>query len=325
MFVADDRKTANPEGLSSDTPASNALASTTPGLGPPSRAQAAIETLLSEPLAPGLYLVATPIGNLGDITLRALSVLARADIIYCEDTRHSAKLLHHYAIATRMRPFHDHNEEREIERAVGELKAGRRIAIISDAGTPLVSDPGFKLVRAAAAEDIPIFAVPGASALLSALTASGLPTDAFFFAGFLPPKQATRSARLVELSTIPGSLVFYEAPHRVAETISDMARLLGGRQAVVARELTKLHEDIVRGSLTELVEVIPVEGLKGEVVIVVGPAQAQEVSDEALAARLVDALEVMSLKDAAKAIADEFGVPKARVYGLGIKAKEARR
>lgn len=294
----------------------------TPTLGPAVRAQGVIAGLLSEPLAAGLYLVATPIGNLGDITLRALSVLARADIIYCEDTRHSAKLLQHYGIATRTRPFHDHNEERESARVIDELKADRRIAIISDAGTPLLSDPGFKLVRAAAAEDIPVVAIPGASALLPALTTSGLPTDAFFFAGFLPPKQAARRARLAELSAIPGSLVFYEAPHRVAETIPDMARLLGSRDAVIARELTKLHEDVRRGTLAELAEATPMEGLKGEVVIVVGPEQAQAVSDETLTARLAGALEVMSLKDAAKALADEFGVPKARVYGLGIKAKD---
>lgn len=297
----------------------------TANAGPSSRAQAVVAGLLSEPLAPGLYLVATPIGNLGDITLRALSVLARADVIYCEDTRHSAKLLHHYAITTRTRPFHDHNEERETERVIAELKSEKRIAIVSDAGTPLLSDPGFKLVRAAAAEGIPVVAIPGASALLSALTTSGLPTDAFFFAGFLPPKQAARRTRLTDLSQIPGSLVFYEAPHRVAETISDMARLLGSRQAVVARELTKLHEDSVRGTLADLAQSTPMDGLKGEVVIVVGPEQAQGVSDETLSSRLAGALEVMSLKDAAKALADEFGVPKARVYGLGLKAKDARR
>ena len=180
-------------------------------------------------------------------------------------------------------------------------------------------------MRAAAAEGVPVFAIPGASALLSALTTSGLPTDAFFFAGFLPPKQAARQTRLTELAQIPGSIVFYEAPHRVAETISDMARLLGTRQAVVARELTKLHEEIVRGSLAELAETTPVDGLKGEVVIVVGPEHVQAVSDEILSARLADALEIMSLKDAAKALADEFRVPKARVYGLGIKTKDAGR
>ena len=185
-----------------DDQSSDFPSSTKPLLGAASRAQAVIAGLLTEPLAPGLYLVATPIGNLGDITLRALSVLTRVDVIYCEDTRHSAKLLHHYAIATRTRPFHDHNEEREAERVIAELNSGKRIAIISDAGTPLLSDPGFKLVRAAAAEGVPVFAIPGASALLSALTTSGLPTDAFFFAGFLPPKQAARQTRLAELAQI---------------------------------------------------------------------------------------------------------------------------
>ena len=300
-------------------------ASAVPAVGPAERAQAVLAGLLAEPLAPALYLVATPIGNLSDISLRALSILARADVIYCEDTRHSAKLLQHYAISTRTRPFHEHNEERESDRVIAELKSDKRVAIISDAGTPLLSDPGFKLVRAAAAEGIPVISVPGASALLSALTASGLPTDSFFFAGFLPAKQAARRAQLAELSQIPGSLIFYEAPHRVAETIADMADLLRGRQAVVARELTKLHEDIRRGSLIDLVDITAGDGLKGEVVIVIGPEQAQAVSDETLAARLAGALEVMSLKDAAKALADEFGVPKARVYGLGIKAKDARR
>ncbi|MBS0234447.1 MAG: 16S rRNA (cytidine(1402)-2'-O)-methyltransferase [Proteobacteria bacterium] len=300
-------------------------ASAVPAIGPAERAQAVLAGLLAEPLAPALYLVATPIGNLSDISLRALSILARADVIYCEDTRHSAKLLQHYAIAARTRPFHEHNEERESDRVIAELKSNKRVAIISDAGTPLLSDPGFKLVRAAAAEGIPVISVPGASALLAALTASGLPTDSFFFAGFLPAKQAARRAQLAELSQIPGSLIFYEAPHRIAETIADMADLLRGRQAVVARELTKLHEDIHRGSLTDLVDITAGDGLKGEVVIVIGPEQAQAVSDEALAARLAGALEVMSLKDAAKALADEFGVPKARVYGLGIKAKDARR
>ena len=293
---------------------------TVPVSRPGARAQEAIARLLSEPLEAGLYLVSTPIGNLGDITLRALGVLARADIIYCEDTRHSAKLLQHYSITARTRPFHDHNEDREIERAIGDLESGKRIAIISDAGTPLLSDPGFKLVRTAAAAGVPVVPVPGASALLAALTASGLPTDAFFFAGFLPPKRASRRARLAELSPIPGSLVFYEAPHRVAETLSDMAGLLGERQAVVARELTKLHEEIARGSLAELAETAT-EDMKGEVVIVVGPLQTQVISDEMLGNRLAAALEVMSLKDAARALADEFGVPKARVYGLGIKSK----
>jgi 16S rRNA (cytidine1402-2'-O)-methyltransferase len=281
-----------------------------------------LEDLLADPLPPGLYLVATPIGNLADITLRALSVLARADVIYCEDTRHSAKLLQHYAITAKTRPFHEHNEDREIDRAIRDLEAGKRIAVISDAGTPLLSDPGFRLVRAAAAAGIAIVPVPGPSAALTALTASGLPTDAFFFAGFLPPKQAARRARLAELSQIPGSLVIFEAPHRVAEALADMTDVLGNRAAVIARELTKLHEEIARGDLSTLAEATAGETLKGEIVLVVGPGQVQPISDEKIIARLAEALNVMSLKDAAKALADELGVPKARIYGLGIKAKD---
>ncbi|RUP00137.1 MAG: 16S rRNA (cytidine(1402)-2'-O)-methyltransferase [Hyphomicrobium sp.] len=310
--------------MADDGPSSSGDSRAPASHGIAARAQATLSALLEEPLSPGLYLVATPIGNLGDISLRALSVLARADVIYCEDTRHSAKLLQHYSISARTRPFHDHNEEREGERALAELKSDRRIAIISDAGTPLLSDPGFKLVRAAAAEGIPVFAIPGASALLSGLTISGLPTDAFFFAGFLPAKQAARRSRLAELSQIPGSLVFYEAPHRLGEAISDMAGQLGVRQAVVARELTKLHEEVLRGSLGELAEATAGDGLKGEVVIVIGPEQAAPVSDDVIEKRLSVAMEGMSLKDAAKALADELGVPKSRVYGLGLKARGGR-
>jgi 16S rRNA (cytidine1402-2'-O)-methyltransferase len=272
-------------------------------------------------LAPGLYLVATPIGNLADITIRAITVLARSDVIYCEDTRRSAKLLRYYGITARTRPLHEHNEDREIGRALARLEDGKRIAIIADAGTPLLSDPGFKLVRAAAAAGIGVFAIPGPSAALAALTASGLPTDAFFFAGFLPPKPAARRVRLTALSQIPGSIVFFEPPHRVGEALADMADILGDRSAVLARELTKMHEDILRGSLSALAETTAGRAVKGEVVIVVGPEQVRSVSDDVLSARLLEALELMSLKNAATALADEFGVPKARIYALGLKAK----
>jgi 16S rRNA (cytidine1402-2'-O)-methyltransferase len=286
------------------------------------RAEEALDDLLAAPLAPGLYLVATPIGNLADITLRALSVLARADVIYCEDTRHSAKLLNHYCITAKMQPFHEHNEDRAIERALGDVEAGKRIAVISDAGTPLLSDPGFRLVRTAAERGIPVISIPGPSAALTALTTSGLPTDAFFFAGFLPPKQAARRTRLGELSQIPGSLVIFEAPHRVGEALADMADVLGNRAAVIARELTKLHEDVARGTLRTLAEASADQALKGEIVIVVGAAEPRDVSDEAIDARLAEVLDVMSLKDAAKAIAGELGVSKARVYALGIRVKD---
>jgi len=309
MLVAEERRSFHPQG---EDPVARR---------PADCAGSVISNLLSEPLAPGLYLVATPIGNLADVTLRAIAVLARADVIYCEDTRHSAKLLRHYAIAGRMRPFHEHNEDREIGQALAELEDGKRIAIISDAGTPLLSDPGFKLVRAAAAAGVGVFSIPGPSAALAALTASGLPTDSFFFAGFLPSKPTARRSRLGELSQIPGSVVFFEAPHRVRETLADMADVLGDRSAVLARELTKMHEDILRGSLNALAEATAGQAVKGEVVIVVGPEQVRSVSDDVLSARLLAALELMSLKDAAKALADEFGVPKARIYALGLKAK----
>jgi 16S rRNA (cytidine1402-2'-O)-methyltransferase len=282
----------------------------------------AVSDLVAEPLPPGLYLVATPIGNLGDVTLRALSVLSRADVIFCEDTRHSARLLQHYAITARTRPFHEHNEDREIERAVGELEDGKRIAVISDAGTPLLSDPGFRLVRAVAARGMPVVTIPGPSAMLTALSSSGLPTDSFFFAGFLPPKQAARRAQLAELTQIPGSLVIFEAPHRVAEALADMAAVLGDRPAVIARELTKLHEEIVRGTLRTLAELTAGQTLKGEIVLVVGARQTAAISDEAIDARLAQALDTLSLKEAAKALADELGVPKARIYALGLKAKD---
>jgi len=286
------------------------------------RAKEALEDLAADPLASGIYLVATPIGNLADITLRALTILSRADIVYCEDTRHSAKLLQHYSIAAKTLPLHEHNEDREIERVLSEAGNGKRIAIISDAGTPLLSDPGFRLVRTAATRGIPVMSIPGPSAVLTALTTSGLPTDAFFFAGFLPPKQAARRTRLAEIAPIPGSLVIFEAPHRVAEALADMADVLGNRAAVLARELTKLHETIARGTLQELAEDYAGAPLKGEIVIVVGPAEPQLVSDDTINQRLDEALGEMSLKDAAKAIAGELGVSKSRVYALGVKAKD---
>lgn len=277
--------------------------------------------LASEPLAPGLYLVATPIGNLADITLRALAVLGAADIIYCEDTRHSARLLQHYSIRAETRPLHDHNEEGETPRVLDALCAGKAVAVISDAGTPLISDPGFKLVRAAVAAGHAVVAVPGPSSVITAMASSGLATDAFFFSGFLPAKSQARRTRLSELKVIPGSLVMFEAPQRLAESLADMAELLGARSAAVARELTKLHEEIARGTLAELAAAFQSRDVKGEIVIVAGPPVAAQASDEDIALALNSALASMSLKDAAKAVADALGVPKSRVYDLGLKLK----
>lgn len=281
-----------------------------------------LERLTQEPLAPGLYLVATPIGNLGDVTLRALTVLLRADLVYCEDTRHSAKLLQHYSIRAVTRPFHDHNEDGELSRVLAELNTGKRVALISDAGTPLISDPGFKLVRACRDAGHHVFSVPGASSLLCALSASGLPTDAFFFAGFLPPKTAARRSRLTEIKDFRATMIFFEAPQRVADSLNDMADVLGSRDGVVARELTKLHEEYARGPLRDLAKAIAARDLKGEVVIVVGPAAAAVVTDEEISEKLSLALKSMTMKDAAKAVSDALNVSKARVYGLGLKFKD---
>jgi 16S rRNA (cytidine1402-2'-O)-methyltransferase len=285
------------------------------------RLSAEIGRLAAQPLKPGLYLVATPIGNLGDVTLRALSVLARADIVYCEDTRHSRTLFSHFGIGATLRPYHEHSSDERRERVLAELEEGKIVALISDAGTPLVSDPGFKLVREAVAAGHPVVAIPGASAVLSALSVAALPTDAFFFAGFLPPKEAARRSRIAELAAVPGSLVFYEAPSRTGATLADLAAVLGPRPAAVARELTKLHEEVQRAPLDALAESFARQEPKGEIVILVGPPVAGEVSDGAIEERLGEALAGMSVRDAAKTVAELLGVPKARVYDLALKMK----
>jgi 16S rRNA (cytidine1402-2'-O)-methyltransferase len=277
--------------------------------------------LLGEPLAPGLYVVATPIGNLADITLRALSVLARADIVYCEDTRHSVKLFQHFGISAVTRPLHDHNEADEEARLQALLAEGKRVAIISDAGTPLISDPGFRVVRAASAAGLPVFSIPGPSAAIAALACSGIATDTFCFAGFLPPKTAARRARLEVLRAYQSSLVFYEAPQRVGEALADMADVLGNRDAVVARELTKLHEERAVGRLATLAQDFLSRDVKGEIAIVVGPPIEQQATDQEIETRLEVALAEMSLKDAAKAVADALSVPKQRVYAIGLRLK----
>jgi 16S rRNA (cytidine1402-2'-O)-methyltransferase len=277
---------------------------------------------LDAELAPGLYVVSTPIGNLGDISLRAIAVLARADAVLCEDTRHSRTLLSHFGIGTPARPYHEHNAAKERPRVLADLTAGQRIALISDAGTPLVSDPGWKLVREAIDAGHRVEALPGASATLAALAVAGLPTDAFLFAGFLPPKSVGRRARIAELSAVPATLVFFEAPSRVAEAVADLAAVLGPRPAALARELTKLHEEVRRAPLDQLAAELDGVATKGEVVILVGPPQEAAVTDDAISARLVRALEEMSLRDAAKAVADALGVPKSRVYDLGLRTRK---
>lgn len=277
---------------------------------------------LEQPLGPGLYLVATPIGNLTDFTLRAISVLARVDVVYCEDTRHSRQLLAQYGISRSLRPYHEHNEERELPRILGELTDGHSVALISDAGTPLISDPGFKLVREAASAGHRVVSIPGPSAVIAALSCSGLPTDRFLFAGFLPAKQSARRTRLAELANVPATLVFFEAPSRLADALVDMAEVLGTeREAVVARELTKLHEEVRRAPLGSLAESASEIERRGELVVLVGPPQPTDVADDEILARLEESLAHGSVRDASREVAQALGVPRARVYDLAVRIK----
>ena len=218
-----------------------------------------------------LYVIATPIGNLEDITLRALRLLGEVDLIACEDTRHTRKLLTHYQIATPTVSYHEHNERARAVELVARLKSGSSVALVSDAGTPLVSDPGYALVREAIAQGVPVVPVPGASALVAALAASGLVTDDFYFAGFLPPKSTQRRARLAALAGVSATLIFYEAPHRIKAALADARQALGNRRCVVARELTKLHEEFLRGPLDEVIETLQEGDVRGELVLLVGP------------------------------------------------------
>lgn len=293
---------------------------------PAARAATEIARLCEARLEPGLYLVATPIGNLADISLRAIAVLARADVIYCEDTRHSRTLLAHYSIAARLEAYHEHNGARERPRILARLATGARVALISDAGTPLVSDPGYKLVREAVEAGHRVESLPGASAVMAGLTISGLPTDAFLFAGFLPPKSAARRARALELATVPATLVLFEAPSRVADSLADLADVLGDRPAAVARELTKRFEDVRRGTLTGLAAAFAKDAaaglaVKGEIVILVAPPVARVVDDAEIVAALSQALDTMRLRDAAKSVAEALGVAKSRAYDLGLGLK----
>src|SRR3954451_3353197 len=267
-------------------------------------------------LAPGLHLVATPIGNLGDITLRALWVLRNADRILCEDTRVTARLLAHFGIDKKLDAYHDHNAERVRPAVLDALRRGEKLALVSDAGTPLVSDPGFKLVRAALAEDLPVTAAPGPSAALTALILSGLPPDRFLFAGFLPPRSAARRRALAQWAALDATLIFFEGPSRLPSALADMDESLGGRDAAVARELTKLYEEIRRGPLDALARHYRDSGPpRGEVVIVVGPPNAAPVATEAeVEQRLRALLDEHSLRDAVALLADETGIARRTLY-----------
>ena len=276
-------------------------------------------------LAPGLHIVATPIGNLADITLRALWVLRHVDRILCEDTRVTAKLLARFGIEKRLDPYHDHNADRARPAILESLRRGETLALVSDAGTPLVSDPGYKLVRAAVAEGLPVTAAPGPSATLAALALSGLPPDTFLFAGFLPPRSAARRRALETWQALNVTLIFFEGSSRLADALTDMAEILGDRPAAVARELTKQHEEVRRARLRELADHYHNTGPpRGEVAIVVGPAESPvSTSDADLDERLRGLLRRLSLRDAVSELARETGISRRRLYERALALQGA--
>ena len=277
-------------------------------------------------LAGGLHLVATPIGNLRDITVRALEVLAAADVIACEDTRVTRKLVDHYAIATPLTPYHDHNAAEARPRLLARLAEGAAVALVSDAGTPLVSDPGYKLVRAAREQGASVTAAPGASAVLAALMVSALPTDRFFFEGFLSAKEAARRARIAELNRIPATLVLFETGPRLAAALADLADGLGPREAAICRELTKLYEEVRRGDLPTLArETAMAPEPRGEIVIVIAPPAAQgELDADDLDALLRQALARVSVKEAVAEVAAVTGQSRRAIYQRALELSRER-
>jgi len=275
-----------------------------------------------------LFIVATPIGNLEDITLRALRILKEADLIACEDTRHTRKLLSHHQISRPTISYHEHNEHERTSELIARVEAGANVALVSDAGTPLVSDPGLRVVQEAIGRGIPVVPIPGASALIAAIAASGLPTDQFTFAGFLPSKRTARRARLAELGALPMTIVFYEAPHRIKQTLADARELLGERQVVIARELTKIHEEFVRGDLKEIE--LP-EATRGEIVLLFGPRAATPAGEQqANRSMIEDVEELMRVervdkKTALKRVARARGIGKSEAYRQMLNERDGER
>jgi 16S rRNA (cytidine1402-2'-O)-methyltransferase len=275
---------------------------------------------------PALYLVATPIGNLEDITLRAVRVLKEVDVIACEDTRQTQKLLNHYAIPTRTTSYHEHNEMTKSAELVKEMQEGASVALVTDAGMPGISDPGYRLITLAIRHHVPVVPVPGASAFLAALVASGLPTDSFRFSGFLPAKRGERRTVLETVKNSPRTQVFYEAPHRIVETLEDVAEVLGGaRHVVVAREVTKIHEEFLRGRASEVLETLKArEAVKGEITLLIGKGEGGDarVAADASSARVsirqrvqqIMAEEKVDEKAALKKVAKERGMSKSEAY-----------
>ena len=277
--------------------------------------------------APGLHLVATPIGNLGDVTVRALETLAGVDIIACEDTRITRRLIERYAISAQLKPYHEHNAEAARPQILERLGQGASIALVSDAGTPLISDPGFKLVREVCAARFAVFALPGPSSVLAALSVAALPTDRFFFEGFLPAKETARKTRLAELARIDATLVVFESGNRVQGSLRDLAALMGQREAAICRELTKLHEEIKRAPLSDLAREADSLETRGEFVLVIGPPAAESLAmpQDALDELLRGQLAHHSVKDAVAHAVEVSGRPRREIYARALElAKEAR-
>ncbi len=277
----------------------------------------------AEALTPGLYIVATPIGNLGDMTIRALATLAAADSILCEDTRTSAKLMQRYTIRNRLEAYHEHNAQKVRPAILARLKDGAALALISDAGMPLVSDPGYRLVKEAVEQGIAVTACPGPSAVLTGLALSGLPTDRFTFLGFMPQKHGERMRLFAEFAALHSTLIFFESPHRIVETLRGMETALPGRSLAVTRELTKLHEEVLRGSAAEIAATLEARpSVKGEITLIVGPpGEPEAVSDETLDNAITQALATMPASKAASEIARRFDTGRSEIYARILSRK----
>jgi 16S rRNA (cytidine1402-2'-O)-methyltransferase len=271
-----------------------------------------------------LYILATPIGNLEDMTYRAVRILGEVDLIAAEDTRHSLKLLNHFNISKPLTSYFDHNQHFKGERILNALRQGKTVALISDAGTPCISDPGYNLVRDAVAEGIPVVPIPGTCAAIAALSGSGLPSDSFTFAGFSPARQGKRRAFLADLTRLPGTLVLYEAPHRLEETLRDIREVIGERQVVVARELSKIYEEFIRGSVSEVIATVTLSTVRGEIVILIAPGEAVEQQTEALDMLLLRLLdeEGFSVKDAARKASIITGTSRNKAYSEALRLKD---
>lgn len=272
----------------------------------------------------GLHVVATPIGNLGDITIRALNVLAAADFILCEDTRITSRLLERYGIRNTMKPYHEHNAEKVRPAIIAALQEGRSFALVSDAGVPLVSDPGYRLVQSCIADGLNVTGIPGASATLTALALSGLPTDCFTFIGFLPQKSKARIDLLLRFKKLPSTLIAFESPHRILDALADVTTALGDRPVAMARELTKLHEEVLRGTAEEVREILSArESVKGEIVLVIGPPQndVEVIAEDDIEQAITEALRDNAASKAANIVAKNFKLKKEDIYARILKRK----